>query len=463
MTTIAPFPRGESTEPVPDGSDFQPARVFEVELGRALPAVAALDEATGRRYRRAMAFVRLHTQPLGVVELRLAEHGLTAAEHGQQIWQALRAEIAEHLRQDGLPAPLTLDAAGLPCINAPHCTRERERLRADAPFVSVIVPTHDRAERLATCLRSLLALQYPCYEIVVVDNAPSTDATADMVRQIHGGSARVRYVREERLGKSWAYNCGLAEARGETLAFTDDDVVVDTYWLAELVKGFSAAENVGCVTGMICPVELETPAQLWVDRYCFGKGFARRIFDLDKHRPKSRLYPFTPGVFGAGANFAVRKSVLRAIGEFDPALGPGTPARGGEELAVFTQVVMGGYRLVYEPASIVHHLHYREYAMLRRQVYGYGVGLTAYLTKCLFDNPLLVSVLAARVPYGLFFILNSRSAKNRKKLAHYPQELTTVERKGMFHGPVAFLRGRRQAAKLRQRCGQRHAADTAKS
>ena len=76
---------------------------------------------------------------------------------------------------------------------------------------------------------------------------------------------------------------------------------------------------------------------------------------------------------------AFRTDWLRTNGGFDPATGAGTPARGGDDLDAFLRVVLDGRTLVYEPAAIVRHYHRRDYASLRRQAYGYGVGLGAYL------------------------------------------------------------------------------------
>jgi GT2 family glycosyltransferase len=431
---------------------FKPWRILEVEISRPLPAVSAHDQETGQAYERALVLVRLHTQPIGVVELRLEKDGLGAADHARAIWQSLHEEITTHLRLDGLPVPDGLDRSGLQSATSPTCIQARDALLADAPFVSVVVATHDRPTDLAISLRSLLSLEYPNFEIIVVDNAPSSSATADFMKETYGTLAMVRYVREDRPGLGHAHNRGLEYVRGEIVAFTDDDVLADRWWLAELVKGFSASAKVGCVTGMIFPRELQTQAQMWIEQHGgFGKGYASRIFDLAENRPKDRLYPYAAGAFGSGANMAFRTSALRAVGGFDPALGAGSPGVGGDDLAGFFQIITAGYALVYQPGAIVHHLHRRDYAGLRKQVYGYGVGLTAYLTKCLIDRPSLLLDVAAKIPRGLVYALSTRSPKNSRKRHDYPRELTTIELKGMLHGPFAYLRGRRQTRHMRKR------------
>ena len=279
-------------------------------------------------------------------------------------------------------------------------------------------------------------LEYLQYEIIVVDNAPSTSATADFIRQTYQGVPRVRYFREDHPGASWARNRGMMEARGEILAFTDDDVIVDRYWLLELVRAFSHTDDVACVTGLIMPLELETQAQQRLEEYGgFSKGFTQLIFDMEGHRPKTPLYPYTAGQFGTGANMAFRIEVLRKLGGFDVALGPASHARGGEDLAAFFQVVTQGYKLIYEPAALLYHPHCRDYTALRKQLYNYGIGLAAYLTKSVFDNPRLLFNLITKLPYGLFFTLSVNSPKNRKKSTQYPQDLTIAELKGMLYGP----------------------------
>src|SRR5205823_5518251 len=83
---------------------------------------------------------------------------------------------------------------------------------------------------------------------------------------------------------------------------------------------------------------------------------------------------------------------------FDPALGAGSPARGGDDLAAFFDVIAAGHRLVYEPTAVVRHRHRADYDSLRRQAYSYGVGLSPYLAKTLVDHPGRVLDVSARAP-----------------------------------------------------------------
>src|SRR6266487_1701908 len=442
-----------------------PVRILEIELGQPLPTIYAIDDQTGHCYKRAMCLVRLHSRPLGSIGLQLNKSEMSAYEYTQNTWHYLGQEINEHLQQDGLSPVTELSTAGLCSPVPPRCIKERGRFLTEVPFASVIVPTHDRPEQLERCLRSLVSLQYPHYEVIVVDNAPTTDATAVLIQQAYRDMPWVRYIREDRPGASWARNRGIAAAKGEILTFTDDDVVVDTYWLLELVRAFSVAEDVACVTGLVMPLELETPAQVWFEEYGgFSKGFTRRIFDMTDHHPKTPLHPYTAGQFGSGVSAAFTAAFLRGVGGFDPALGPGDRTQAGEDLALFFQAVIGGHKLVYTPDALLYHLHRRDEASLHRQMYNYGVGLTAYLTKSLLDNPRLLLNLITKVPYGLYFTLSARSPKNRKKSMHYPKELTRLELKGMVYGPFAYIRSRwatRNARKaLRKSAGQERVGQT---
>lgn len=426
-----------------EASPFVPRRIFEVDITEPLPDLAASDVKSGLHYTRACIFVRRHAQPLGFIEVELGDDGIGATELVALIRTKLGIEVqSTHKETSGEQ----------PTLGVNHLNSKRLLVdvaaAAGLPFVSVIIATHNRTASLASCLASLERLTYPNYEVIVVDNAPSTSETFDYIQHTFS-STQIRYVREDTPGLAVAHNRGLHEARGEIVAFTDDDVRIDQHWLNKLVEGFTLAANVGCVTGMIVPAELETPAQAWLEQYGgFNKGFEVSMFNLTDHRPQNPLYPYTAGVFGSGANMAFRKDVLQAIGGFDPALGAGSKGVGGDDLAAFFDVVKHGHTLVYQPAAIVHHWHRRDYEGLRNQAYGYGVGLTAFLTKTIIDQPQRLFDILPRVPQALFYAFSPTSSKNAKKQADYPKELSRLERKGMLYGPVAYIRSRWNLRKL---------------
>ena len=310
---------------------------------------------------------------------------------------------------------------------------------------TVVIATRERPDRLAQCLNSVLAGSILPRRVVVVDNAPTTDRTAVLVRQWAAREPRLRYVREDRPGLARAHNAGLPHVRTPLVAFTDDDVLVDTGWLEGLVRGFDGDDRVACVTGMIKARELDTLPQRWVEGHGgYGKGTLRRVFDADANRPDDPLFPLAAGRLGSGANMAFRTDYLRHRGGFDVALGTGTLAMGGDDLAAFYDVITSGHRLVYEPGALVLHQHHREYSALRRQTYGYGVGLGAHLTRSVLDDPRVVLRLVRNVGRA------GRRAKGIVRpdavpgLPPYPRDLSGQQLRGVVAGPWRYLRSRRR-------------------
>ncbi|MGC9379534.1 glycosyltransferase [Streptomyces sp. MH13] len=335
------------------------------------------------------------------------------------------------------------------------------------PSASVVVATRERADQLARALDSLLAQDHPDFEIVVVDNAPVTGETRELVERKYG--ERVRYVCEPVPGLAIAHNRGLAAVRSEVIAFTDDDVVADPHWLTELTAPFAADPRLGCTTGLILPARLRTPAQVLLESHGgFAKGFTPRTYDPADPPADEPLFPFTAGRFGSGANMAFRTAVLRAVGGFDPATGAGTPARGGDDLYGFVRVLAEGQRLRYTPSALVWHHHRETWRDLETQAYGYGAGLTAYLTAILVNRPSLLPAFLARVPGGLAHARGLTAVRatadgaatdgdatdgtgpvadvpggHDSRTHPWPRRLSRLQRQGMLYGPVGYLRARR--------------------
>src|SRR5262249_54432266 len=157
-------------------------------------------------------------------------------------------------------------------------------------------------------------------------------------------------------------------------------------------------------------------------------GFERKVYDLAEHRPPGALFPFTAGQFGSGANMAYLTAALKSVGQFDSALGAGTPARSGDDLAAFFAIIKAGYRLVYEPEAIIWHRHRRNEDGMRRQAFGYGVGLGAYLTKIVADDPVALIRLIRGLPAGLAHMWGRSSARMQRLPDDYPAALIWLER-----------------------------------
>jgi hypothetical protein len=178
----------------------------------------------------------------------------------------------------------------------------------------------------------------------------------------------------------------------------------------------------------------------------FSRGLESRRFGLDLANDDP-LFPFAAGRFGSGANMAFRTSWLRSNGGFDEATGAGTLAMGGDDLLAFLQLLLAGHHLVYEPAAIIRHWHRRDFDGLDRQMYGYGVGLGAYLTAALRREPSLVWPMLARGVGGVRHVLSRRSVKNSGKASGYPRRFDRRERLGMLAGPIAYSRSVRVLAR----------------
>lgn len=165
------------------------------------------------------------------------------------------------------------------------------------------------------------------------------------------------------------------------------------------------------------------------------------------------MFPYAAGTFGSGANMAFRTTFLNSLGGFDGALGTGTVAKGGDDLAVFYDVIRHGGRLTYVPSAIVLHPHHRDYASLRRQVYGYGAGLGAHLTRCVLDEPRAAMTMVRHhraATARLSTILHPPAGRG---LPAYPRELSRAQRTGLVSGPPRYLLSR-----YRTRVGSRRLA-----
>jgi GT2 family glycosyltransferase len=400
-----------------------PAAVRMFDLEKPLADLRPGRSRRGEQYRSLLAIARLEGDPLGIAVVSLEREGSVSRDRlALELRCQLEIELSEALARIGLAHP-----GGGARGNAHHRS------------VSVVVTTCQKPHLLSSCLRSILDCDYDDFEVIVVENRPDSPGTRLMLAEEFGDESRVRYVEEPARGLASARNAGLAWADGELVAFTDDDVVVDRWWIGRAAEAFDRGDDVACVTGLILPLELETEAQLLLEQFmALGKGFSRQTYRLPETLCEYPLLPYTPGVIGSGANTVLPTDVARRLGGFDPHLGTGTPAVGGEDLDLYIRLLQEGHTVAYEPSAIVWHTHADGMASVRRQVYRYGIGLAATLTKQVIAGPDRRGLVRA-VPAGVRYLRDPTSRKNVGKAAGYPRRLDWLERLGMLVGPAAYL------------------------
>lgn len=405
-----------------DDSSFIPRAILEIELDdhsvRWRGEESTLDRA------RALVLVRLHSSPIGVIDVALS--GLDEEHIFDEASRQLASEIAQHQKSDEELVG-TDDRVGNACV------ADRDAFGDDAPSVSVVLATKNRPGLAKRCLTSIFQLEYPNFDVVVVDSSDG-DETEAMIKE-HFSDAH--YVRNHAGRVCVAKSRGAKAATGQYVAFTDDDAEVDRHWVAELVLALETSPDVACATGLVMPLELETRAQgLFEESGAFVEGIRPRRISLANREPGS-LLPYATGRIGAGVNMAWRNDVLTKLGYFDIAL----DTCGAEDLAVFFDALCAGYAIVYQPGAVVWHQHRRTMDELRAQTLWHSTGLGAYLTRCLVKEPGRTWDLVKRIPGGLRYGFASRSVRNAKKSESFPRDVTRQEFIGFVKGPLAYIKG----------------------
>ena len=356
--------------------------------------------------------------PLGSIEIPVTGTLITAAE--------LKHELERHF--SGTRSPVDRDA------------------EFALPRISIVIASNlARLDALRRCVATMTEIDYPDFEVIVVDNRRGKVAPVDI--------PGARVVREPHPGASAARNRGIEAATGEIITFTDDDVVASRNWLRAIAQRFANEPDADAVTGLMVPLELETYAQILFEQSGSGpdRAYKPLSFQRSSHFQVVRRAEdgteqsgslYKTGEFGLGSNMSIRASVVRALGGFDDALGPGTPAPAGEDLAVLIGLLSAGHRIAYEPSAIIQHCHRATVPELEQQLHAYGIGFTAMLTSIIVRNPRHLIGLASVLPGWLRSTRNHSTAKDLYRPVEYPPSLARAELRGMLRGPLAYLRSR---------------------
>jgi GT2 family glycosyltransferase len=222
-------------------------------------------------------------------------------------------------------------------------------MKISKPFISVVIPTCNRQETLITCVESIRANNYEQYEIIVVDQSDTNETHAKIMEMFN--LPEVVYVRSYTKCSSDSRNRGWEKARGEIVAFTDDDAQVGKSWLEAYASAFGQVNaRVGVVGGRVEPV-FEIPRPPWLP--------SEKDYLLPGFNAGADMKAFPSESLPMSVNFALRREVLVETGGFDTRLGlkegSQNPHIGGEDSFLSMKVKERGYSILYQPSAVVYH------------------------------------------------------------------------------------------------------------
>lgn len=220
-------------------------------------------------------------------------------------------------------------------------------------LVSIILPTI-RGDSVGTAIDAILRQTVDEWELIVVPQGDDHQLTT-----LLGGYAerdpRVRVVHTSTRGLSHARNVGTQAARGELLAFTDDDCEVAPDWVAILQEIFTGHPEVGVVGGEV----VAPPNQKW---WRISTCPAAHVIDAE-YRPVENAWQAPPGFYMIGANITIRRSVAERVGKWDDVFGAGRRYGACEDQDFITRAESLGVSLLTTKRLVVNHTTGRRYGL----------------------------------------------------------------------------------------------------
>ena len=293
-------------------------------------------------------------------------------------------------------------------------------------MVSVLVSTYNRCDKLRLLLDSMRtngSAGLTETEVLVIDNN-SSDATKGVVAEyVSVGNPVFRYLLESEPGKSRALNAAIAEAKGEIIAFTDDDCIPGPSWVENIVKEFDSDPELSVLGGR---VEL------------YDEKDRQQAILLSNYRTLvTNAWDICASPTVIGANMAFRKTVLKATRGFDPLLGPGTICKAAEDLDLLYRSLKKNFKIAYSPEVIVFHNHGRRTEVDEDQTsFAYALGRGAFYVK----NIVGLDCHIGKVAFKELSDLAKTLVKGVITRTRFPYHRLTLP--GILLGAIYYCRGR---------------------
>jgi glycosyltransferase involved in cell wall biosynthesis len=287
------------------------------------------------------------------------------------------------------------------------------------PFVSAVICTRNRPDKIGNAVESVLANTYPNFDLAIIDQSANGETEA-ISRRVGERDGRIRYQRMSKSGLSRAYNLAIASTTGSIIAFTDDDCLVPSDWIEKIVTAFQEHRDGELMYGQVLPAYPENGGEALTPFLC-----------IDKPERLDRANGFR--VFGMGANFAARRSLFERVGTFDEVLGGGGPLKSSQDFDLAYRAYRRNAAILLRPEVIVRHDGRREREDWPALLRAYGFGNGAFYSKHVRCRDPYAAWLAAK-DFGVV----SAKIVARRALGRRPAEIDYLS--GFLQGVLGGLK-----------------------
>ncbi len=281
------------------------------------------------------------------------------------------------------------------------------------PFVSAVICTRNRPDKIGNAVESVLANTYSNFDLTIIDQSTNGETEA-ILRQIGERDGRIRYQRMNTSGLSRAYNRAIASTTGPIIAFTDDDCLVPSDWIEKIVTAFEEQRDGELMYGQVVPAYPENDGEALTP-----------LLRIERPERLDRANGFR--VFGMGANFAARRSLFERAGTFDEALGGGGPLKSSQDFDLAYRAYRRNAAILLRPEVIVRHDGRRERQDWPALLRAYGFGDGAFYSKHVRCGDPYAAWLAAKN-----FGVASAKFVYKSALGRRPEEINYLS--GFVHG-----------------------------
>jgi len=234
--------------------------------------------------------------------------------------------------------------------------------------ISVVISTCNRPKLLKSAIESVLANNYPDFDLVIVDQSENND-TRNLVEEYIKYDSRVRYIHCPGKGSGKSKNVGIKEAKGSIVATTDDDCVVAQDWVEKIASFFDTHPDTVVIFGDVIPGK-PSPSGVLCPWYNSANRKYVGVFSM-------------MDIVGLGANMAIRREVFERVGDFDENIGAGAPIGSGEDTDLAYRTLAMGYTIRDTNTVKVQHYGWRDLQETIKLIRRYRRDLGTFFTKYL--------------------------------------------------------------------------------